>query len=132
MSSLNKVQLIGRLGADPESKYLQSGSVVTSMRVATNEYFTRGGEKQERTEWHRIVVWGKLAETCGKYLSKGRLVYIEGRLQNRSWDDRDGNKRYTTEIVARNVQFLDAPRNGGGESAQAELPLDNSTEDVPF
>jgi single-strand DNA-binding protein len=105
---VNKVILIGRLGADPEVRYTQDGAMVTNFRLATNEQWTdRSGEKMQRTEWHRIVTFGKLAEICGNYLSKGRLVYTEGRIQTRSWDDRDGNKRYTTEIIATNMQILE-------------------------
>jgi single-strand DNA-binding protein len=105
---VNKVILIGRLGADPEVRYTQDGSMVTNFRLATNEQWTdKSGEKMQRTEWHRIVTFGKLAEICGNYLSKGRLVYTEGRIQTRAWDDRDGNKRYTTEIIATNMQILE-------------------------
>ncbi len=111
--SVNRVFLIGHLGADPEVKYLPSGQAVCEMRLATSETFKdKQGEKQERTEWHRIVVWGKTAENCAQYLAKGRQIYVEGRLQTRSWDDKDGNKRYTTEIVANDVRFLGS---GGGE-----------------
>lgn len=107
MSGVNKVIIIGRLGADPELKTVTGGQSVCRLSVATSENWTdREGQKQERTEWHRIVVWGKLAELCGKYLSKGRQAYIEGRLQTRSWEDQQGQKRYTTEIVANTVQFL--------------------------
>jgi single-strand DNA-binding protein len=105
---VNKVILVGRLGADPEVRYTQDGAMVTNFRLATNEQWTdRSGEKVQKTEWHRIVSFGKLAEICGNYLSKGRLVYIEGRIQTRSWDDRDGTKRYTTEIIAANMQILE-------------------------
>ncbi len=114
--SVNKVILVGRLGRDPEMRFTQNGRAVTNFTIATNENWTdQSGEKQERTEWHRIVTWGKLAENCAKLLSKGRLVYIEGRLQTRSWDDREGNKRYTTEIVATNMQIL-SPMEGGDQS----------------
>ena len=111
MSGVNKAILVGNLGADPEVRYTASGTAVTTFNIATNERWTdrSSGEKQERTEWHRIVAWGKLGEICGEYLSKGKQVYIEGRIQTRSWDDRDGNKRYTTEIVAREMVML-----GGG------------------
>ena len=114
-SGVNKVILVGHLGADPEMRYTQSGSGVCEMRIATNESWTdRSGQRQERTEWHRIVVWGKTAENCSKFLSKGRMVYVEGRLRTRSWDDRDGNKRYTTEVIANDVQFLGGRDGGGG------------------
>jgi single-strand DNA-binding protein len=105
--SVNKVILIGHLGADPEVRYTPSGTPVANFRIATGESWTdKQGQRQERTEWHRIVAWNKTAELVGEYLSKGRQVYIEGRLQTRQWDDRDGNKRYTTEIVANQVTFL--------------------------
>jgi single-strand DNA-binding protein len=110
-ASVNKVILIGNLGSDPEVRYTPSGSAVANFNIATNESWKdKNGQDQDRTEWHKIVVWGKQAENCGEYLSKGRTVYIEGRLQTRSWDDKEGNKRYTTEIVANTVQFL----GGGG------------------
>ena len=109
--SVNKVIVIGHLGANPELKYLPSGQPVCEMRVATSEtYRDRNEQPQERTEWHRIVVWGKTAENCSKFLQKGRQVYIEGRLQTRSWDDKEGKKQYMTEIVANSVVFL----GGGG------------------
>src|SRR5438309_11702546 len=105
--SVNKVILIGHLGAKPELKYLPSGQAVCEMRIATNEVFNdKQGQRQERTEWHRVVAWGKTGELASQYLKKGRQVYLEGRLQTRSWDDKDGNKRYTTEIVATQVVFL--------------------------
>jgi len=116
-ASVNKVILIGNLGAKPELKYLPSGQAVCELRLATNESFTdKNQQKQERTEWHRVVVWGKQGENCAQYLDKGRSVYIEGRLQTRSWDDKtSGEKRYMTEIVANTVQFLGG-REGGGSS----------------
>ena len=109
--SVNKVIIIGNLGAKPELKYLPSGQAVCEMRLATNEVFTdKNQQKQERTEWHRVVCWGKTGENCAQYLDKGRSVYVEGRLQTRSWDDKNtGEKRYMTEIVAQQVTFL-----GGG------------------
>ena len=111
--SVNKVILIGRLGNNPEMRNTGSGTAVANFNIATSENWNgKDGQKQERTEWHRIVVWSKLAELCGQYLSKGRQVYVEGRLQTRSWDDKDGNKKYTTEVVANTVQFL-------GSNAQA-------------
>jgi single-strand DNA-binding protein len=113
--SVNKVILVGNLGADPDLRYTSSGSPVCELRLATNESWTdKQGQRQERTEWHRVIVWGKTGENCSKYLSKGRQVYLEGRLQTRSWDDKDGNKRYTTEIVANDVQFLSGGSGGGG------------------
>jgi single-strand DNA-binding protein len=112
---LNKVMLIGNLGKDPELRYTASGQAVCDFNVATSETFTdREGQRQERTEWHRIVVWGKQAETCKRYLSKGRKVFVEGRLQTREWEDKGGGKRYTTEVVAQNVRFLDSKGAGGG------------------
>ena len=141
--SVNKVILIGHLGADPEIRYTPSGAPVANFRIATSETWNdRDGQRQERTEWHRIVAWGKLAELCGEYLSKGRQVYIEGRIQTRQWEDRDGNKRYTTEIQAREITFLGGRGDGGGgrrtqgaaASSQAyddgPPPIDD--DDVPF
>ncbi len=105
--SVNKVLLIGRLGNNPEIRYTNTGTAVANFNLATSENWNdKNGQRQERTEWHRVVVWGKLAELCEKYLSKGRQCFVEGRLQTRSWDDKDGNKRYTTEIVASTIQFL--------------------------
>lgn len=106
MAGVNKVIIVGRLGQDPEMKAVGQGATVTRLNVATSETWVgKDGQKQERTEWHRIAVWGKLAEICGKYLAKGRQVYVEGRLQTRSWED-NGQKKYSTEIVASTVQFL--------------------------
>jgi single-strand DNA-binding protein len=114
--SVNKVILIGNLGAKPELKYLPSGQAVCEMRLATNEVFTdKNQQRQERTEWHRVVVWGKMAENCAQYLDKGRSCYVEGRLQTRSWDDKNtGEKRYMTEIVASQVTFLGGGPGGSG------------------
>jgi len=107
MSSVNKVILIGNLGADPEVKFTPSNRAVCTLRIATSESFKdKAGQKQERTEWHRIIVWGEQGENCGKYLAKGRTVYVEGKLQTRSWDDKDGTKKYATEIIADRVNFL--------------------------
>jgi single-strand DNA-binding protein len=114
MASVNKVILIGNLGAAPELKYTPSNRPVCNLSLATNEVFKdKAGNRQERTEWHRVTVWGDAAENCSKYLAKGRSAYVEGRLQTRSWDDKDGKKRYSTEIVADRVVFL----GGGGDSA---------------
>ncbi len=140
MSGVNKVILVGRLGADPEIRYTQGGAAVANFNIATSENWTdRDGQKQERTEWHRIVVWGKMAETCSQFLGKGRQVFVEGRLQTRQWDDKEGNKRYTTEIVANTVQFLDRGQDQGkssGMDSQAiEPPTGNDgpmNEDIPF
>jgi single-strand DNA-binding protein len=112
---VNKVILVGYLGAEPDMRYTPSGQGVCEMRVATSESWNdKNGQRQERTEWHRIVVWGKRAEVCSKYLSKGRQVYIEGRIQTRTYDDKDGNKRYITEIIAADVQFLGGGNREGG------------------
>lgn len=112
---LNKVMLIGNLGMDPEIRYGQSGSAVLRLRIATTErYMTRGGERQERTEWHTVIFFGNRAEGLNKHLGKGQTVYVEGRLQTRSWEDRDGNKRYTTEIVGTHLLFLGGRGAGGG------------------
>lgn len=114
--SVNKVILVGNLGKDPELRYTPSGDAVATFSIATSERFKgRDGQQQERTEWHNIVAWRGLGETCGKYLHKGRQVYIEGKIQTRSYDDRDGNKRYITEIVAQTVQFLGRGDEGGGQ-----------------
>ncbi len=114
MSGVNKVILVGRLGTDPEVKTISSGNTVARLSLATSENWKdREGQRQERTEWHRIVLWGKQAELAGKYLVKGRQVYIEGRLQTRSWEDQQGQKKYTTEIVANVIQFL-----GGGNQSE--------------
>jgi len=115
MASVNKVILIGNLGKDPEFKYTPGGQPVATFSLATTEKFSdKGGQRQERTEWHNIVAWGKLAELSNQYLKKGRSVYIEGRITNRSWDDKDGNKKYRTEIVVTAMQFLGSPASGGG------------------
>jgi single-strand DNA-binding protein len=126
VSSVNKVILIGNLGADPELKQTPSGQAVCNLSLATSETFKdKSGAKQERVEWHRVTVWGKTAENCAKYLEKGRSVYVEGRLQTRSWDDKDGKKRYSTDIVASDVKFLGSggSRNGQPQSrAETEDP----------
>ena len=115
MAGINKVILIGNLGADPELRYTSGGQAVTELRLATTRSWTgKDGKRQEDTQWHRVVVWGKQAEHCKEYLSKGRQCYVEGRLQTRQWEDRDGNKRYTTEVVAETVQFLGGGKGGGG------------------
>ena len=105
--SVNKVILIGRLGSNPEIRYTPGGAAVANFNVATNEsWVDKNQAKQERTEWHRVVVWGKLAQLCGEYLAKGRQVYLEGRLQTRQWQDKDNQTKYTTEVIANTVQFL--------------------------
>jgi single-strand DNA-binding protein len=123
--SINKVILIGRLGQDPELKYTPSGAAVANFSIATSESWTdKSGQKQERTEWHRIVVWGKLAELCNQYLAKGRQVFVEGSLQTRSWDDQQsGQKRYMTEVNARNIQFLGGQaRESQGDASFSQQP----------
>jgi single-strand DNA-binding protein len=117
---VNKVILIGNLGADPEVRFTPSGQAVANFRIATSESWTdkTSGQKQERTEWHRIVVWGKLGELCGEYLAKGRQCFVEGRLQTREWTDKENKKNYTTEVVANSVVFLGG-RDGAGASAGA-------------
>ena len=122
---VNKVILIGNIGADPELRYTASGTAVTNFNMATNESWTdNSGERQERTEWHRIVVWRRLAEICNQYLRKGSKVYIEGRLQTRSWEGQDGQKRYTTEVVAGEMQMLDSrdDSDAGGGFSQGQRP----------
>lgn len=122
-SGVNKVFLIGRLGGDPEVRYTSNGGAVANFNLATNESWTdKQGQKQERTEWHRIVVWGKLGELAGQYLSKGRQAYIEGKIQTRDWTDKEGQKRYTTEIIAQNIQFLGGP----GDRASSDFSHSNS------
>lgn len=112
---MNKAILIGHLGMDPELRYTQGGTAILRMRLATTERFvTRGGEKQERTEWHTVIMWGNRAEALQKFLSKGQTVYVEGRIQTRAWEDKDGNKRYSTEINASDLGFL----GGGGRDGE--------------
>jgi len=140
MASLNKVMIIGNLGADPEMRYTANGNAVTTFNVATNESWTDGsGERRERTEWFSVVTWNRLAETCGQYLTKGRQVYVEGRLQTRSWDGQDGQKRYRTEVVADTVRFLGTRDGGAGDSGYAAgMPAgpdaggDIEPDDLPF
>ncbi len=128
MAGVNKVIIIGRLGQDPEVRYTPNGQAVANFNVATSENWTdkTSGNKQERTEWHRIVVWGRLAELCKDYLKKGRQVYIDGRLQTRNWDDRDGKKRYITEIVANTIQFL----GSSSERSESDTTTDPGVEYV--
>lgn len=116
MGSVNKVILVGNLGRDAEIRYTSGGTAVATLSLATTDVWTdKGGQRQEKTEWHRVVLWGKTAETLQEYLLKGRQIYVEGRLQTRQWDDRDGNKRYTTETRADRVVLLGG-RGGGGVS----------------
>ena len=120
MASVNKAIIIGNLGRDPEVRYTQGGQAMARFTVATTDTWTdRDNARQERTEWHNIVVWGKQAETCGQYLSKGRQVYIEGRIQTRKFEDREGKERYFTEINAREVRFLGSRDGGGARSDQS-------------
>ena len=148
---VNKAILIGNLGADPEVRFTQGGQAVANFRMATSESWKdKNGQQQERVEWHRIVVWGKLAELCGEYLKKGRQCYVEGRLQTREWTNKEGQKQYTTEIVANQVTFLGgrpdgaqaAPRtNGTNTSSQSDYgpppmddpgPMPAGGDDIPF
>ena len=139
MAGVNKVILVGNLGADTEVKFLSSGTQVANFRIATTENrVNRTGEKVSMTEWHRIVAFGRLAEICGQYLTKGRQVYIEGRIRTRAWEDKDGNRRFTTEIVANQMQMLGTP-GAAVEGAVPEKDLDfdhdvghGSDEEVPF
>ena len=142
---INKVILIGNLGADPEMRYTPSGTAVATLRIATSrKWKDKEGNPQEETEWHRVIVWAQSAEFCSNYLSKGSKVYVEGRLQTRKWQDQSGNDKYTTEIIANNVQNL-TPRGseGGGGGGYQEPPLppepfeggtggSGTGEDVPF
>jgi len=139
MASVNKVILLGNLGSDPELRYTPSGRAVANFSLATHEQWTnKDGEKEERTEWHRIVAWGRLGEICGEYLSKGSQIYIDGRLQTRAWEDRDGNKRYTTEIIAQTMQMLGGVSRKEGEvssveeSHPVEEPISIPDDDIPF
>lgn len=145
MASLNKVMLIGGLGRDPEVRYTSSGTAVASFSVATTEKFkNKSGDWEERTEWHNVTLWGRLAEIAGEYLAKGKQVFIEGRLQTRKWQDRDGKDRYTTEIVGEKMQMLGGGNgqrssdggSGGGAGSRAEEPLYpegfNPDDDIPF
>ena len=128
--SLNKVMLIGRLGKDPEVRYTKDGTAVANLSLATSEQWKdKAGEKQERTEWHRIVLWGRQAEIAQQYLQKGRLVYVEGRIETRKWQDQNGQDRYSTEVRAMDFQMLDrgenmpsAPREGGDRSGPSDRP----------
>lgn len=151
MAGVNKVILIGNLGADPEIRYTPGGLAVANFRLATTENRTnKEGQREQRTEWHRIVTYGKLAEICGEHLAKGKQVYIEGRLQTRSWDDKDGNKKWTTEVIANNMQMLGpagrpssapgepatssagSPELQGGTTGLASDQGPESEDDIPF
>ena len=148
MSGVNKVILVGHLGQDPTMRYTQSGTAVANFSLATSERFNnKQGEREDRTEWHRVVVWSKLAEICNQYLKKGKQVYIEGRLQTRSWEDQQGQKRYTTEVVANNMVMLgragetsDVPSqdfpsdfgSGGGGGSPQPAGTSSDDDDLPF
>ena len=141
MRGVNKVILIGNLGRDPEIRYTTGGQAVANFTIATSDSYTdKDGERQERTEWHRIVAWGRLAEICGEYLSKGRMVYIEGSLRTRSWEDKDGNTRWTTEVVARSMEMLGGGRSEQGQresqGPEGDFEIDDNSfstdDDIPF
>lgn len=132
MASLNKIQIIGNLGDNPEVRYLESGTAVTNFSMATTENWKdKNGNKQEKTEWHKIVAWGKLAEICGEYLHKGKQVYIEGRIETEEWEDKEGNKRYTTKVIANTMQML-----GSKGDSQEPAPTGSNNapdlDDIPF
>jgi single-strand DNA-binding protein len=145
-SGINKAILIGNLGADPEIRYTQSGDAVATFNIATSETWKdkQSGEQKERTEWHKIVAWRRLAEICGEYLHKGKQVYIEGRIRTRKWQDRDGNDRYTTEIEALNMQMLGSRGDAeseyagsGGKAVEPDPDRDRgeasiTDDDIPF
>jgi single-strand DNA-binding protein len=141
MPSLNMVMIIGNVGKEPEMRFTPNGKPVTSFSVATNRvYSSAAGERKEETEWFNIVVWNKLAELCNQFLGKGRLVYIEGRMQNRSWDGQDGQKHYRTEVIAEQVIFLDKigqtldknaqPTAGSGQPGEKSDAME--PDDIPF
>lgn len=141
MFGINKVTLIGNLGADPEVRKTANQQTVTQFSLATSEsWINKEGERQEKTEWHRIVIWGKLAETCAKHLAKGRQVFIEGRLQTRSWETEQGQKRFTTEVIANQVLFLGRPpQNISKEETDADVSsykkepaFTEKSEELPF
>ena len=143
---INKAILVGRLGRDPEVRYTTSGTPVANFSLATDESWTdKNGERQRRTEWHQIVVWSRLAEICERYLRKGRLVFIEGQIQTREWEDRDGNRRRTTEIAARNMQMLGSrsdemgmepgaqrPSSRASQPSQPSQEVEITDDDIPF
>ena len=140
MSSVNKALIIGNLGQDPEIKYTQSGSPVANLSVATSERWKdkNTGEQKEQTEWHRVVVFGRLAEIAEQYLKKGSKIFIEGKIQTRDWEDAEGNKKYTTEVVAREMTMLDSrasadsSASSSDNSAKDTAKDDNFEEDIPF
>lgn len=122
---VNKVILVGRLGRDPELRYTASGTAVANFSVATDERWGSGNEAQRKTEWHNVVAWSKLAEICNQYLTKGSLIFIEGRLQTRDWEDKNGNQRRTTEVVASDMKMLGGKREGDSPVEQ-EVPAESS------
>lgn len=133
MASVNKVILIGNLGKDPELKYTPAGQPVATFSLATTEKFSgKDGQKQEKTEWHTVVAWGKLAEVVNQYLAKGKSAYVEGKIQTRSWEDKDGNRRYKTEIVASSVQFLSPAKSDEGQQISGSDAHPISDDDIPF
>jgi len=143
MAGVNKAILIGNLGRDPELRYTQSGQAVANFTLATSESWnSKEGNREERTEWHRIVTWGRTAELCAQYLSKGRTVFVEGRIQTREWENKEGQKQRTTEIVAQTVRFLGSPRGatgpapspGAGSSggASSDSGVSPPADDIPF
>ena len=143
MASLNKVMLIGNLGKDPEVRYTASGTAVASFSLATSERFkNKNGEWEDKTEWHNITLWARQAEIAGEYLAKGKTVYIEGRLQTRKWQDKDGKDRYTTEIVGEKMVMLSGKGEGGGRQGGGrgesqgqpgyDEPAFNPDDDIPF
>jgi len=134
MVSLNKVMLIGNVGNDPEMRFIANGNPVTSFRVATNRFYTTPeGERKQETDWFSVVTWNKLAEQCNQFLAKGRLVYVEGRLHNRSWESQDGQKRSRTEVIANRVTFLDRQSQTGGDEKVEDIDSDEITpDDIPF
>jgi len=141
MASVNKVILIGNLGRDPELRYTKNGQAVANFSLATSDNFTKDGQREERTEWHRIVAWGKTAELCTQYLTKGRTVYIEGQLRTREWEDKDGHKRQMTEVHALTVQFIGprgagAPSGGGGartpDASGPAMDAPPADDEIPF
>ena len=147
MASVNKVILVGNLGRDPEVRYLPDGAAIANVSVATTDVWKdKGGEKQERTEWHRVAFFGKLAEIAGEYLKKGSQIYVEGRLQTRKWQDKEGHEKYSTEIVAERMQMLGsraglgspegveraAPSSGAAQPKGASARFDDFEDDIPF
>jgi single-strand DNA-binding protein len=143
MGSVNKVILVGNLGRDAELRYTPGGAAVATLNLATTETWNdKEGQRQEKTEWHRVILWGKQAETLNQYLQKGKQIYVEGRLQTRQWDDKDGNKRYTTEVRGDRVVLLSSGSGGGqrGGGMRSEMPHGEpsdvapelSEDDIPF